>query len=40
MAYLNVARRLMGEEVPLLDIDEPTTLLEKIKKFFQKKVQG
>ncbi len=40
MAYLNVARRITGEEVPLLDIDVPTTFIEKIKKFFQKKVQG
>ena len=39
-AYLNVARRIMGEDVPLLDIDEPVTLLDKIKKFFAKKVQG
>ena len=36
-AYINVARRIMGEDVPLLDIDEPTTLIEKIKKFFAKK---
>ncbi len=40
MAYLNVARRIMGEDVPLLDIDEPVTLFEKIKHFFKKKVQG
>ena len=33
----NVARRIMGEDVPLLDIDEPTTLIDKIKKFFAKK---
>ena len=39
-AYLNVARRIMGEEVPLLDIDEPDTFIDKIKKFFTKKVQG
>ena len=40
MAYMNVARRIMGEEIPLLDIDEPDTIFEKIKKFFQKKAQG
>ena len=39
-AYLNVARRIMGEDVPLLDIDEPTTFIDKIKKFFAKKAQG
>ncbi len=38
---MNVARRIMGEDVPLLDIDEPTTLIDKIKKFFAtKKAQG
>ena len=36
-AYLNVARRITGEEVPLLDIDEPKNIVEKIIKFFQKK---
>ena len=40
MAYSNVARRIMGEDVPLLDIDRPNTLIEKIMKFFQKKAQG
>ena len=40
MAYMNVARRIMGEEVPFLDIDEPTTIIDKIKKFFAKKAQG
>ncbi len=39
-AYMNVARRIMGEEVPLLDIDEPSNWIEKIKKFFAKKAQG
>ena len=33
-AYLNVARRINGEEVPFLDIDEPKDLVGKIKKFF------
>ena len=36
----NVARRIMGEDVELLDIDEPTTIIDKIKKFFIKKAQG
>ena len=33
-AYLNVARRINGEDVPFLDIDEPKDLVGKIKKFF------
>ena len=36
-AYINVARRIKGEDVPFLDLDEPTTLFGKIKKFFSKK---
>lgn len=38
-AYLNVARRIKGEDVPLLDIDRPTTLIGKLKKFFAKKAK-
>ena len=37
MAYINVAKRITGEDVPLLDIDEPATIIDKIKKFFAKK---
>lgn len=33
-AYLNVAKRIKGEEIPFLDIDEPRTFIDKIKKFF------
>lgn len=33
-AYMNVAKRISGEEVPFLDIDEPRTFIDKIKKFF------
>lgn len=33
-AYLNVAKRIQGEEIPFLDIDEPKGLIAKIKKFF------
>ena len=33
-AYLNVARRINGEEVPFLDIDEPKDFVGKLKKFF------
>lgn len=36
-AYLNVARRIKGEEVPFLNLDEPTTFFDKIKKLFSKK---
>ncbi len=39
-AYQNVARRIKGEEVPLLDIDEPKTFFGKLKKFFSKKARG
>jgi len=33
-AYRNVARRIMGEDIPLLDISEPKGFLDKIKAFF------
>lgn len=36
-AYINVAKRIIGEEVPFLDIDEPkgfAAFIAKIKKFF------
>ena len=33
-AYINVARRIVGEDVPFLDIDEPKNFVGKIKKFF------
>ena len=33
-AYMNVARRINGEDVPFLDIDEPKDLVGKLKKFF------
>jgi septum site-determining protein MinD len=34
-AYRNVANRIMGVDVPLLDLSEPT-LIDKIKSFFKK----
>ena len=37
-AYTNVAKRLMGEDVPLLDLDQPKGIIGKIKKMFAKKV--
>ena len=39
-AYFNVARRIVGEDIPWLDLDQPKTLVGKIRKFFQKKAQG
>lgn len=37
-AYQNVAKRILGEEVPFLDLDEPkgaiSKFLQKVKKFF------
>lgn len=33
-AYQNVAKRIMGDEVPFLDLDEPKGIMEKMKKFF------
>ena len=35
-AYRNVAQRIIGEEVPFLDLDEPVTFVEKIKSIFAK----
>lgn len=35
-AYRNVAKRIMGEDVPFLDLSEPKGFLEKIKNFFKK----
>ena len=36
-AYINVARRIKGEDIPLLDLDEPKTFFEKLKRFFSRK---
>ena len=33
-AYRNVARRIIGEDVPFLDLDEETGVVAKVKKFF------
>ena len=33
-AYRNVAQRILGEEVPFLDINEPKDFVGKLKKFF------
>ena len=33
-AYSNVARRIIGEDVPFLDLDEPKGVMARIKKFF------
>ncbi len=34
MAYRNVARRIMGEDVPFLNLEEETSIVAKVKKFF------
>ena len=36
MAYHNVARRIMGEEVEFLNLDEPQDFMSKVKNFFKK----
>lgn len=33
-AYMNVAKRIMGEEVEFLNLDEPQGFVAKVKKFF------
>lgn len=33
-AYRNIARRLLGEEVPLMSLEDSSSMLDKIKKFF------
>lgn len=33
-AYINVAKRIMGEDIPFLDLDEPKGVLARVKKFF------
>ena len=35
-AYRNVARRIMGEDVPFLDLNPKEGILDKIKNFFTK----
>ena len=35
-AYRNVANRIMGLDVPFLDLSEPKGFLDKIKNFFKK----
>lgn len=37
-AYLNVAKRIMGEEVPFLDLEDPPTWMDKVKNFFSNKL--
>ena len=33
-AYNNVAKRIIGEDVPFLNLEEETSVLAKVKKFF------
>ena len=35
-AYKNIAARIMGEEVPLLDLRVEETFLQKLKRVFSK----
>ncbi len=35
-AYRNIVKRIMGEDVPLLDLNQEEGLLDKIKRFFKK----
>ncbi|MBK8191082.1 MAG: septum site-determining protein MinD [Vampirovibrionales bacterium] len=35
-AYRNIARRISGEDVPFLDLDAPTSLMDRLKGFFRK----
>lgn len=37
LAYLNIARRIMGETVPLIDIESGNTLLHRVASLFKKK---
>lgn len=39
-AFWNVARRILGEEVPLLNLEEPSSWLDKIKSFFKPAVNA
>jgi septum site-determining protein MinD len=34
LAYRNIARRIMGEDVPFLNLEEETSFVAKVKKFF------
>ena len=34
-AYMNVARRIMGEEVDFMNLEEETSMVAKVKKFFK-----
>lgn len=36
-AYLNIARRILGETVPLTDLDTPDTLIHRVAALFRKK---
>lgn len=38
IAYKNIAARILGEEVPFMDLDEPSSWLDRVKNFFSSKV--
>lgn len=35
-AYMNVAKRIIGEDVPIIDFEEEAKFTTKVKKFFSK----
>ena len=39
-AYLNIAGRIQGEDIPFIDLDEPKCVLDKIKRFFKSLKKG
>ena len=36
-AYRNIAKRIMGEDVPLLSLNEENTLMDRLRRFFSGK---
>ncbi len=34
-AFINIAKRITGEEIPLLDISQPINFMEKVLKIFK-----
>ena len=35
-AYRNIVKRIMGEDIPLLDLNQEEGLFDKIRKFFKR----
>ena len=34
IAYRNIARRILGETVPLMPLEEKTGMIQRVRKFF------